>query len=157
MGGEKGLHAYAMSAATGSPPAWAGKRVSTLHWQPTTEDHPRVGGEKTPPSWQTMRSVGSPPRRRGKDAVIALGRHTHRITPTWAGKSCGWASCGGLSWDHPRMGGEKYKVYVYNTVDKGSPPHGRGKDDTAVQLGARAGITPAWAGKSLATLAERGN
>ena len=46
------------------------------------------------------------------------------------------------------MGGEKYKVHVYNTVDKGSPPHGRGKDDTAVQLGARAGITPAWAGKS---------
>ena len=47
------------------------------------------------------------------------------------------------------MGGEKYKVHVYNTVDKGSPPHGRGKDDTAVQLGARAGITPAWAGKSV--------
>ena len=47
------------------------------------------------------------------------------------------------------MGGEKYKVHVYNTVDKGSPQHGRGKDDTAVQLGARAGITPAWAGKSV--------
>ena len=46
------------------------------------------------------------------------------------------------------MGGEKYKVYVYNTVDKGSPPHGRGKvlcEDTHEHI---LRITPAWAGKS---------
>ena len=45
------------------------------------------------------------------------------------------------------MGGEKYKVHVYNTVDKGSPPHGRGKV-RSVPLRPRAiRITPAWAGK----------
>ena len=45
------------------------------------------------------------------------------------------------------MGGEKYKVYVYNTVDKGSPPHGRGKVDVLPEVHALIGITPAWAGK----------
>ena len=47
------------------------------------------------------------------------------------------------------MGGEKYKVYVYNTVDKGSPPHGRGKVDVLPEVHALIGITPAWAGKSI--------
>ena len=55
------------------------------------------------------------------------------------------------------MGGEKGCGNCPALRTIGAPPHGRGKDDTAVQLGARAGITPAWAGKSLATLAERGN
>ena len=46
------------------------------------------------------------------------------------------------------MGGEKYKVYVYNTVDKGSPPHGRGKVSGISAASIWPRITPAWAGKS---------
>mgnify|MGYP003295079218 CR=1 FL=1 len=70
------------------------------------------------------------------------------ITPAWAGKSVGGVGGSGGQWDHPRMGGEKYKVYVYNTVDKGSPPRGRGKVVVSWNLRLFSGITPAWAGKN---------
>ena len=43
---------------------------------------------------------------------------------------------------------KRYKVYVYNTVDKGSPPRGRGKGGIPDHHPAVPGITPAWAGKS---------
>ena len=41
------------------------------------------------------------------------------------------------------MGGEKYKVYVYNTVDKGSPPRRRGKVMLIKAGRFLPGITPA--------------
>ena len=41
------------------------------------------------------------------------------------------------------MGGEKYKVYVYNTVDKGSPPRRRGKGHAGKAFNGLMGITPA--------------
>ena len=47
------------------------------------------------------------------------------------------------------MGGEKVKRYTDAGMVPGSPPRGRGKDvkDKAGHL--PAGITPAWAGKSI--------
>ena len=48
------------------------------------------------------------------------------------------------------MGGEKYKVHVYNTVNKGSPPRRRGKAEEPREPGTFDRITPAWAGKSAA-------
>ena len=88
-------------------PALAGKRNWAIGSRLLNWDHPRVGGEKGSYRWVIKSVKGSPPRWRGK----AIGMHycagVHRITPALAGKSCGWASCGGLSWDHPRVGGEK--------------------------------------------------
>lgn len=93
--------------AVGITPAQAGKSANLVVHGVLVQDHPRTGGEKGLGSQVTQLSQGSPPRWRGK----AIGMHycagVHRITPALAGKSCGWASCGGLSWDHPRVGGEK--------------------------------------------------
>ena len=47
------------------------------------------------------------------------------------------------------MGGEKHKVCVSDHAALGSPPHGRGKAQGGALAQQQAGITPAWAGKSL--------
>ena len=165
--GEKGHPVRLIDLAVGSPPrrrgkaeeprepgtfdritpAWAGKSYCPATRSFGSWDHPRADGEKGHPVRLIDLAVGSPPRRRGKVRHSRTLMCAPGITPAWAGKSCGWASCGGLSWDHPRMGGEKLRMGFLRGLVLGSPPHGRGKDDTAVQLGARAGITPAWAGK----------
>ena len=46
-----------------------------------TKDHPRVGGEKLHLDVFCNNCEGSPPRRRGKDAVQGWMRATERITP----------------------------------------------------------------------------
>ena len=72
-----------------------------------------------------------------------------RITPAWAGKSSMVFLIASMFQDHPRMGGEKSRVAPRSDPGTGSPPHGRGKvgkGKCGVKL---AGITPAWAGKSL--------
>lgn len=51
--------------------------------------------------------LGSPPHGRGKDVVFDEFIPERRITPAWAGKSTCRASMPTVSWDHPRVGGEK--------------------------------------------------
>ena len=77
------------------------------------------------------------------------GQHLEiRITPAWAGKSTCRASMPTVSWDHPRVGGEK-QIGGDNGLDKqGSPPRGRGKGCLESFLATTVRITPAWAGKS---------
>ena len=50
--------------------------------------------------------------------------------------------------DHPRMGGEKVQILLYEDIQKGSPPHGRGKVPHFLCFDLEKRITPAWAGKS---------
>ena len=57
--------------------------------------------------------------------------------------------------DHPRVGGEKPFLFYGGSSDSGSPPHGRGKGHRAGRSHHRAGITPAWAGKSQLRHARR--
>ena len=90
---------------------------------------------------------GSPPRGRGK----ALHRHRDDlcagITPAWAGKSPAHSDSHCPSWDHPRVGGEKFEEMEEKDPHLGSPPRGRGKDEQHLILQRDLGITPAWAGK----------
>ena len=132
----------------GITPAQAGKseiRPVSFH---VHRDHPRIGGEKVPSISYSVVRLGSPPRRRGKGRRRCRTGDGFGITPAWAGKSspCKQARC--LSWDHPRMGGEKPFLFYGGSSDSGSPPHGRGKDSFIVHCHACVGITPAWAGKS---------
>ena len=133
----------------GITPAWAGKRRaapgnSAVHW-----DHPRVGGEKAKGGSEMMTSTGSPPRGRGKAYIFPTFWGVERITPAWAGKSTSGGILVLTSWDHPRVGGEKMSTVSMVACCSGSPPRGRGKvgKDKAGHL--PAGITPAWAGKSV--------
>ena len=94
-------------AAHGITPAQAGKSHPCRCGSAGVRDHPRTGGEKGSTSIVLPMTLGSPPRRRGKDLKEEINSLRIRITPAWAGKRSGlqgWQSPAG---DHPRMGGEK--------------------------------------------------
>ena len=55
--------------------------------------------------------------------------------------------------DHPRLRGEKQKIYGVFERRSGSPPLARGKAEDVPAAANGNGITPACAGKSLAKLA----
>ena len=77
------------------------------------------------------------------------------ITPAWAGKRCGQWSRRELSWDHPRIGGEKTHIQIVGNAAIGSPPRGRGKGRAIDPDFRPMGITPAQAGKSSARFPHR--
>ena len=176
MGGEKRPTAAGPTGRRGSPPrgrgkacssfpkshpdritpAWAGKRFLKIQSYSATGDHPRVGGEKqsVPGSW--TRSLGSPPRGRGKVEKEMREYARYRITPAWAGKRSNMLSSSAFSRDHPRVGGEKSALSATLLACLGSPPRGRGKAPQQSAFLPHQRITPAWAGKSRAT-AHRGS
>ena len=49
-------------------------------------DHPRMCGEKSLVMRWMSRSMGSPPRVRGKAGYLAIKRMDEGITPAYAGK-----------------------------------------------------------------------
>ena len=89
-------------------PAWAGKSKRPAFPVCVMWDHPRVGGEK--PEWTSLEEIerGSPPRGRGKAGRRRIGGQAVWITPAWAGKSLTIPKLTTRSWDHPRVGGEKF-------------------------------------------------
>ena len=132
----------------GITPAYAGKsRVAalrlTLH-----RDHPRVCGEKPAVAVLFSKTMGSPPRMRGKEK----GRRTHKvksgITPAYAGKSAYLSPEDTAGRDHPRVCGEKYSWEKSTCKIFGSPPRMRGKAGLVQIVCRLRGITPAYAGKS---------
>ena len=129
-----------------------------------------MGGEKLvvtgfPGTW-----IGSPPRGRGKVPNVSVEKISQGITPAWAGKRYRDGRLDAAVEDHPRVGGEKFVERTAAHLPPGSPPRGRGKgphlQKTAVRGGSPPrgrgkvhrcqigpwlpGITPAWAGKSVA-------
>ena len=88
-------------------PAYAGKRSASLTTVLTSEDHPRLCGEKRDrPVCQTD-VEGSPPPMRGKDPESAPENWRSRITPAYAGKSAVQCEPCLCKTDHPRLCGEK--------------------------------------------------
>ena len=96
--------------------------------------------------------IGSPPRVRGKAMEKKLFLWTGRITPACAGKRFSITVIRLLSWDHPRVCGEKHARKVSPNHKQGSPPRVRGKDYLVIVCCVPAGITPACAGKSVSDL-----
>ena len=84
---------------------------------------------------------------RGKDEKITLEGMTSRITPAYAGKSCGVSKAAAERRDHPRLCGEKISSIFASSVLLGSPPPMRGKVASIAWIDATEGITPAYAGK----------
>ena len=96
--------------------------------------------------------MGSPPRGRGKGIFAILALSATGITPAWAGKRSWKHDHVRKHGDHPRVGGEKSFIYQFPFFRRGSPPRGRGKVFCVAPTGVQSGITPAWAGKSLANV-----
>ena len=94
-------------------PAYAGKRrflscVTTIFW-----DHPRLCGEKLVLCSIFFRNLGSPPPMRGKAAGLSVSPARTGITPAYAGKRTVSSTAAACSWDHPRLCGEKSRLW-YN-------------------------------------------
>ena len=113
----------------GITPAYAGKRFRGQRGSKIYKDHPRLCGEKFTFLIDTVFPA--------------------RITPAYAGKRLFVKLLEINSQDHPRLCGEKHNSRINRTGHVGSPPPMRGKA-CFFQLGeVPAGITPAYAGKSL--------
>ena len=87
---------------------------------------------------------------RGKGVKHRDGRVRVGITPAYAGKSRTLGTGGSGRRDHPRVCGEKGFCIRCTARMVGSPPRMRGKVYLLCLLPIRTGITPAYAGKSLA-------
>ena len=129
-------------------PAHVGKRRLPDVQKHKARDHPRTRGEKLSLQLLSAASLGSPPRMRGKDDLLAAPRLGGGITPAHAGKSLSFVGIGTCLQDHPRACGEKGYGSCGAGLVGGSPPRVRGKGtgDAAYRVGV--GITPARAGKS---------
>ena len=115
------------------------------------EDHPRVCGEKRESVASAAVTQGSPPRVRGEVVDKRRVRHRDGITPACAGRRRGDNREKRMREDHPRVCGEKPATLKPSSVTWGSPPRVRG-EVAAPQLGLLGiGITPACAGRSLAS------
>ena len=115
-------------------------------------DHPRVCGEKLPVRRAAAGRAGSPPRMRGKVAAISAYNAAPGITPAYAGKSTLHRDDAPLSWDHPRVCGEKKRKGNSPHARTGSPPRMRGKVPAGFLEVVQPRITPAYAGKRLPSL-----
>ena len=168
MCGEKTMRFIIASTVSGSPPhvrgkasdyklcAWkvritpacARKRSQGFAVRLSTRDHPRVCGEKRFRSAVRSSSTGSPPRMRGKAAMVAAFASLLRITPAYAGKRTKPAWNWLRARDHPRVCGEKKIAGKTHALASGSPPHVRGKGRISRFGFYHKGITPACAWKS---------
>ena len=112
------------------------------------EDHPRLRGEKPRKTLPLRFFAGSPPLTRGKDRSAQEARCEKRITPAYAGKRQSFLPHRHSEEDHPRLRGEKLKIWPNHFTPLGSPPLTRGKDDRILERCFPLRITPAYAGKS---------
>ena len=130
-------------------PAYAGKSGSLLFSVSVSGDHPRLCGEKDAVQSGDPARLGSPPPMRGKAKHWQATQMHRRITPAYAGKSFG-SRCGcRFEWDHPRLCGEKFRIFCVKFFNKGSPPPMRGKVSGISSRLYESRITPAYAGKRL--------
>ena len=136
----------------GITPAYAGKRIRIFQRSKNPGDHPRVCGEKPAGGIVVRNRGGSPPRMRGKAVHRFPDSVRPGITPAYAGKSLLCLFCLRFGWDHPRVCGEKTASCTVCKVSMGSPPRMRGKALQCFNNVCFAGITPAYAGKSVQTV-----
>ena len=91
---------------------------------------------------------GSSPRGRGKlDTPVGVAE-VIRLIPAWAGKTIEFNTSPGSGGAHPRVGGENGGGRSVGMRVTGSSPRGRGKPRDVLPGLGRAGLIPAWAGKT---------
>ena len=129
-------------------PAYARKRIKLRKRHSICGDHPCVCGEKIEMPYELLLKEGSPPRMRGKARSRCFVVEVMRITPAYAGKRIAELQTPAVSWDHPRVCGEKVPITCVPKYALGSPPRVRGKVCWRERHRPVPGITPACAGKS---------
>ena len=94
------------------------------------------------------RTLGSPPRVRGKLKLYFWLFGSMRITPACAGKTSSRLFRIPYHWDHPRVCGENFLRLPLLCIFLGSPPRVRGKHRFTSIQHTSVRITPACAGKT---------
>ena len=103
----KVVQADPAARSLGITPAYAGKRWCTSGRRSAAWDHPRICGEKPSQKGCGSCPAGLPPHMRGKEERAEMEKAARRITPAYAGKSTIFSTSARVSWDHPRVCGEK--------------------------------------------------
>ena len=103
----KDVYTPSFTAVLRITPAYAGKRQITVHSVCSSQDHPRLCGEKSSMVHRPCKKTGSPPPMRGKVKKEIKKIQEQRITPAYAGKSFRRLSDLFSVQDHPRLCGEK--------------------------------------------------
>ena len=144
---EKSVGGSFMGCCDRITPACAGKipayRLSPHNFQ----DHPRVCGKNVAVYYFCYGVVGSPPRVREKSIISFCHCPNYRITPACAGKIASFKPLQTSVWDHPRVCGKNYSIYIPWVFIVGSPPRVREKFPVTAVVITTVGITPACAGK----------
>ena len=139
--------------ARGLIPAWAGKTLVVGGRACPPRAHPRVGGENSSCDRLVQPGSGSSPRGRGKPRRVRPSTCTGGLIPAWAGKTSLIVSPSSVLTAHPRVGGENTNPDAPVTPETGSSPRGRGKPERGRHNAAQEGLIPAWAGKTLSSVA----
>ena len=142
---------HTSSSSNRITPAYAGKTFTAVISINLPKDHPRVCGENAVAVAVFVAFPGSPPRMRGKQFACGVGRRNVRITPAYAGKTRTNLHSYLPRWDHPRVCGENYFCHFTVYRQQGSPPRMRGKPCFHAPSFTSSRITPAYAGKTIAT------
>ena len=94
-------------------------------------------------------STDSPPLTRERRKIMDKFNRSHRITPAYAGKTLMVAGRVIADKDHPRLRGKDYPQSRHFPTNLGSPPLTRERHIMPFITLKTAGITPAYAGKTL--------
>ena len=129
-------------------PAWAGKTDSPHRRCAPPAAHPRVGGENKTNDLIGVAADGSSPRGRGKHQEPDFECLGVGLIPAWAGKTWNMLMMRSATGAHPRVGGENRSLPGPSRKSGGSSPRGRGKPRRPLLNRNRAGLIPAWAGKT---------
>ena len=129
-------------------PADAGKTTRAVRRAIVKWDHPRGCGENALGGNNSVMSMGSPPRMRGKHSSKNVNMLSMRITPADAGKTIKSCQSRAMEWDHPRGCGENAVTLLRDCRRGGSPPRMRGKQINPYATPSTSRITPADAGKT---------
>ena len=146
-------HGYEATLYGGITPAYAGNTCVACMPVVAYKDHPRVCGEHQQRPSPAEGGIGSPPRMRGTLHVRRVLFAVDGITPAYAGNTLISGFAGRAVWDHPRVCGEHMLRLAGTAEHEGSPPRMRGTPDYDAQADIDAGITPAYAGNTVAAFA----
>ena len=138
-------------------PAQAGNTACQSAGNRPGTDHPRAGGEHMVGANGRSENVGSSPRRRGTRYHPVARHRRRRIIPAQAGNTAHAPDRTGSKSDHPRAGGEHYRLSTLADSIYGSSPRRRGTRLNPLRQIARIRIIPAQAGNTspAATYEER--
>ena len=141
-----------MARCTGIIPAYAGNTAICLFSPVSRWDHPRVCGEHHWRKYFYSPYTGSSPRMRGTPASRSLSPRPNGIIPAYAGNTSAPRGAVERIGDHPRVCGEHVPSAAMGMIGSGSSPRMRGTHGRHIQNRKLAGIIPAYAGNTHASV-----